>query len=170
VNDLISKTDKPFVIDADGLFALSTPEALQAMTTRKGETVLTPHMGEFSSLTGKPVPEIKANRFEILRSFAKKHRCTVVLKDSTTLISTTEGQLIINTTGNEGLATGGSGDVLAGILGAYLAKGMKPHRAAQLGVYLHGLAADLYKEEHESSTLTPSVLSEMLDQSMLTLR
>ncbi len=170
VNDLISKTDKPFVIDADGLFALSTPEALQAMTTRKGETVLTPHMGEFSSLTGKPVPEIKANRFEILRSFAKKHRCTVVLKDSTTLISTTEGQLIINTTGNEGLATGGSGDVLAGILGAYLAKGMKPHRAAQLGVYLHGLAADLYKEAHESSTLTPSVLSEMLDQSMLTLR
>lgn len=170
VNDLISKTDKPMVIDADGLYALSTPESLQALAKRKGETVLTPHMGEFSRLTGKTVSEIKTNRFEILRTFAKKHRCTVVLKDSTTLISTTQGQLIINTTGNEGLATGGSGDVLAGIIGAYLAKGMEPHRAAQLGVYLHGLAADLYKEEHKSSTLTPSILCEMLDQAMLTIK
>jgi NAD(P)H-hydrate epimerase len=170
VKDLISKTDKPMVIDADGLFALSTPEALEKLSKRKGETVLTPHMGEFSRLTGKSVSEIKANRFEILRTFAKKHHCTVVLKDSTTLISTSQGQLIINTTGNEGLATGGSGDVLAGIIGTYLAKRMDPHRAAQLGVYLHGLAADLYKEEHESSTLTPSILCEMLDKAMLTLK
>jgi NAD(P)H-hydrate epimerase len=170
VNEFLSKTDKPIVIDADGLYALSTPEALQGLATRKGETVLTPHMGEFSRLTGKSIAEIKANRFEILRTFAKKHRCTVVLKDATTLISTTQGQLIINTTGNEGLATGGSGDVLAGIIGAYLAKGMKPHRAAQLGVYLHGLAADIYKKEHESSTFTPSTICEMLDEAMMTLR
>jgi NAD(P)H-hydrate epimerase len=170
VNEFLSKTDKPVVIDADGLYALSTPEALQGLATRKGETVLTPHMGEFSRLTGKSIAEIKANRFEILRTFAKKHRCTVVLKDATTLISTTQGQLIINTTGNEGLATGGSGDVLAGIIGAYLAKGMKPHRAAQLGVYLHGLAADIYKKEHESSTFTPSTICEMLDEAMMTLR
>ena len=170
VNDFISKTDQPLVIDADGLYALSTFEALDKLAKRKGETVLTPHMGEFSRLTGKSVAEIKANRFEILRTFAKKHHCTVVLKDSTTLISTAQGQLIINTTGNEGLATGGSGDVLAGIIGAFLAKGMKPHRAAQLGVYLHGLAADLYKEEHESSTLTPSILCEMLDKAMMTLQ
>ena len=170
VNDFIPKTDQPLVIDADGLYALSTPEALDKLAKRKGETVLTPHMGEFSRLTGKSVAEIKANRFEILRTFAKKHHCTVVLKDSTTLISTAQGQLIINTTGNEGLATGGSGDVLAGIIGAFLDKGMKPHRAAQLGVYLHGLAADLYKEEHESSTLTPSILCEMLDKAMMTLQ
>lgn len=170
VNEFISKTDKPVVIDADGLFALSTNESLDKLAKRKGETVLTPHMGEFSRLTGKSVAEIKANRFEILRTFATKHHCTVVLKDSTTLISTCQGQLIINTTGNEGLATGGSGDVLAGIIGAYLAKGMKPYRATQLGVYLHGLAADLYKKDHDSSTLTPSILCGMLDQALLTLR
>lgn len=169
VRDFVMGTEKPLVIDADGLYAFSSPQALELLAKRGGQTILTPHMGEFSRLTGKTIEQIKANRFEILKHFAQDNGCTVVLKDSTTLISTTEGQLIVNTTGNEGLACGGSGDVLAGIIGAYLAKGLQAHRAAQLAVYLHGLAADLYKEQHNSSTFTPSILCDMLDKALLTL-
>ncbi len=170
VIDFILKTRKPILIDADGLFAFSSPEGLETLAKRGGEIVLTPHMGEFSRLTGKTVTEIKERRFEILRDFAKRHQCTVVLKDATTVICTHEGQIIVNITGNEGLATGGSGDVLSGIIGAFLARGLQGHRAAQLGVYLHGLTADIYKKEHESSTFTPSTICEMLDEAMMTLR
>ncbi|HPF16440.1 MAG TPA: NAD(P)H-hydrate dehydratase [Thermotogota bacterium] len=169
VREFVMNTEKPLVIDADGLFAFSSPQALELLAKRSGRTILTPHMGEFSRLTGKSIEQIKANRFGILKKFAQESGCTVVLKDSTTLIGTSQGQLIVNTTGNEGLACGGSGDVLAGIIGTYLAKGMAPHRAAQLGVYIHGLAADLYKEKHHSSTFTPSILCEMLDTALLTL-
>lgn len=170
VRDFVSKTQKPLLIDADGLFAFSSEEALQVLTKRGEEIVLTPHMGEFSRLTGKSVNEIKERRFDTLREFSERHQCTVVLKDATTTICTQEGQIIVNITGNEGLATGGSGDVLAGIIGAFLARGLPGHRAAQLGVYLHGLTADIYKKEHESSTFTPSTVCEMLDEAMMTLR
>ncbi len=170
IRDFVLKTQKPLLIDADALYAFSSQQALDLLANKAGQTVLTPHMGEFSRLTGLSVDEIKHDRCHILSAFSKRHDCTVVLKDSTTLISTQSGQIIFNTTGNEALATGGSGDVLSGIIGGFLAQGVQAHRAAQLGVYLHGLSADLYKKEHDSATFTPSMISEWLSEAMASIK
>jgi NAD(P)H-hydrate epimerase len=130
----------PWVIDADGLnnLALEIDRLKQAKTA----PVLTPHPGEMARLTGKSTAEVNRDRVEIARSFALEHHCHVILKGARTVIATASGKVFINPTGNPGMASGGMGDALAGILAALLAQGLAPEDAMKLGVYLHGLVGD----------------------------
>ncbi|HZH82833.1 MAG TPA: NAD(P)H-hydrate dehydratase [Phototrophicaceae bacterium] len=130
----------PWVIDADGLnnLALEIDRLKQAKTA----PVLTPHPGEMARLTGKSTAEVNRDRVGIARSFALEHRCHVVLKGARTVISAASGKVFINPTGNPGMASGGMGDALSGILTALLAQGLAPEDAMKLGVYLHGFVGD----------------------------
>lgn len=129
----------PLVIDADGLNILAkTPEYLH---NTKAKVIITPHPGEMARLTGKPIHEILDNLAETAMEFASKYHVICVLKDARTIV--TDGKkLFINNSGNHGMATGGSGDVLTGIICGLLAQGMNAFEAACMGVYVHGLAGD----------------------------
>ncbi len=146
---LYTSVPKHLVVDADGLNLLSkTPEILsQLPSTEAGPVprILTPHPGEFSRLIDRPISEILKNRESLAAEFAAQNGIVLVLKGPATII--TDGdRLAINTTGNSGLATGGSGDVLTGLIAAVWGQGLSAFDAAHFGVYLHGLAADLAAE------------------------
>jgi NAD(P)H-hydrate epimerase len=157
----------PVLIDADGLNALA--QHLDLLHEAKGPVVLTPHPGEMSRLVGRKfgVDEREA----VAREFVECHHVTLVLKGTRTLV-TAPGQAVwINTTGNPGLSTGGSGDTLSGLLGALLAQGLGPLEAARLGVWLHGHAADLVLAERGCEEgLTPTMLSAKLGAALVSLR
>ena len=131
----------PTVIDADGINALSAN--INILSEKKGEVILTPHMGEFSRLTGGSVEEILMDRLGMARKFAVEYGVTLVLKGPGTIIVRPDGKAYINHTGNSGMATGGSGDVLSGIIGAFLARGIPAAESAVAAVYIHGLAGDI---------------------------
>jgi NAD(P)H-hydrate epimerase len=135
----------PMVIDADGLNALFSD--LSVLAKCRGRAVLTPHPGEMARLAGISNSEVQADRIGIAEAFAQKHRCCLVLKGARTVIAEPEGQIHINPTGNPALSSGGSGDVLTGLIGGLLARGWPPAKAAVAGVYLHGLAADRLSED-----------------------
>jgi NAD(P)H-hydrate epimerase len=137
---LLRNLSIPWVIDADGLNNL----ALEADRLRRARTppVLTPHPGEMARLTGKKTSEVNADRVGVARSFAVENHCHVVLKGARTVIATAQGKVFINPTGNPGMASGGMGDVLAGVLTALLGQGMSAEDAMTLGVYLHGYVGD----------------------------
>jgi NAD(P)H-hydrate epimerase len=137
---LLRNLEMPWVIDADGLNTL----ALEVYRLRhaKKPPVLTPHPGEMARLTGKSSASVNADRVGNARSFALENHCHVVLKGARTVIATAEGKVFINPTGNPGMASGGMGDVLAGILAALLGQGFSPEDAMNLGVYLHGFVGD----------------------------
>ena len=138
---LVAKLAKPATLDADGLFAFSgKPDILRDCPA---DLVLTPHLGEFARLTGKPLEEIQVDRMANATAFAKEIGKVVLLKGAPTIIAAPDGRIFINPTGNAGMATGGSGDVLTGVIGALLALGIKGLEAAICGAYLHGLAGDL---------------------------
>ena len=140
VQSLLPKLNKPIVLDADGLNAIAHhPEILR---TRKNITIITPHPGEFSRLTGQKIHEISKDRLNIAQKFATDFHCFVVLKFAPTMV-VDSNQYYQNTTGNPGMATGGSGDVLTGIIAAFLGQGLDAFAACQLGVYIHGKAGDL---------------------------
>ncbi len=152
---LLTQTRVPAVIDADGLNILAkTPELLETLT-REGRTiVLTPHPGEMARLAGMSTKEVQSNRLDIARKFATEHRITLVLKGARTLIAHPNGSVAVNTTGNPGMAKGGSGDLLTGMIAGLLAQ--YPHDAAsavEAGVFLHGLAADLAVRDMNEHTL-----------------
>ena len=129
----------PLVLDADGLNALA--KRLDVLKDNQRPLVLTPHPGEFARLTAASIPEIQARRQECAVRFAEQHKVVVVLKGHGTVV--TDGDRVyINATGNPGMATGGTGDVLAGLIAALIGQGLEAFAAAQLGVYLHGLAGD----------------------------
>jgi ADP-dependent NAD(P)H-hydrate dehydratase len=147
----------PLVLDADGLNALS--KRLDMLKTNKRPLVLTPHPGEFSRLTGTSIPEIQARRHESAVRFAEEHNVVVVLKGHGTVV--TDGdRAYVNSTGNPGMATGGTGDVLAGLIAALLGQGLEVFAAAQLGVYLHGLAGDQARDDLGENSL---IASDLLD-------
>ena len=116
---------------------------LELLKKAKGEILLTPHPGEMARLADKTVVEVNQNRIISARSIAMEHHVIVALKGARTLIARDDGTVFINPTGNPGMATGGTGDVLAGICAALLAQGLSPEDAAITGVYVHGLAGDL---------------------------
>lgn len=142
------------VLDADALNALAGLPKTQTPALPPC-TVLTPHPGEMARLLGCTVAEVQANREKAVRLCAQRFGCVAVLKGSGTLIATPQGQLYKNTTGNPGLARGGSGDVLAGMLAALLAQGLPARDAALCAVYLHGAAADLCAEKTCELTMLP---------------
>jgi hydroxyethylthiazole kinase-like uncharacterized protein yjeF len=151
VRRLVKRLDLPTIIDADGLNALAGhPEVIRQSNA---PLVLTPHPGEFQRLTGSEVPLDIHKRIKAASEFAVEHECTLVLKGSPTLIADEGGRVMLNPTGNEGMATGGSGDVLSGMIGAFLSQGMEPFDAATCGVFLHGLAGDLAAAELTSRVM-----------------
>ena len=139
VTQLLQKATQPLVLDADALNILSENKKLLDYLPKN--SILTPHIKEFDRLVGKSIHSLE--RFEKQQQFSKKHQCIVVLKDAHTCVSDINGNLHFNTTGNPGMATGGSGDVLTGIITGLLAQQYTPKEAALLGVYFHGLAGDL---------------------------
>lgn len=157
VPTLLEQVARPVVLDADGLNALS--RHTEILNRREAPTVLTPHPGEFARLTGLDTKAVQADRRNVALEFARRHRAVLVLKGAGTLV--TDGRrLYTNTTGNPGMATGGSGDVLAGLLGALLAQGVEAFDAAVLGVYLHGRAGDLARDEVGETSL---IATDLLD-------
>jgi NAD(P)H-hydrate epimerase len=152
----LEETDQPVVIDADALNALSAnPQHLQGLSREGSRTVvLTPHPGEMSRLINRPIPEIQANREQVARDFATRYLVTLVLKGARTLIAHPDGSIAVNTSGNPGMAKGGSGDILTGIVAAMLAQFPKQvGDAVNAAVYLHGLAADFAVIEQDEHTL-----------------
>jgi hydroxyethylthiazole kinase-like uncharacterized protein yjeF len=145
VQKIATEIHLPMVIDADGLNALAGH--LDILTSRKPPTIICPHPGEFSRLAGMPIQEIQKDRSKFAREFSNKWKVELVMKGAPSLVATTDGRLLVNTTGNAGMATAGSGDVLTGILAALLCQGVKPPDAAILGTYLHGLAGDIAAEK-----------------------
>jgi len=140
VRQSIAQIAAPIVLDADGLNALAGDTAPLAARAAVGPTVITPHAGEFARLTGGSVSD---DRVAAARRLAADAQCVVVLKGSRTVIAAPDGRAAINTTGGPWLATAGTGDVLAGIVGASLARGMHPFEAAVASTWLHGRAADV---------------------------
>ena len=139
--ELIAKTKTPMVIDADGLNILATkPTALKKSGAR---TVLTPHPGEMARLLGISNAEVQADRIGAARMLAEKTGATVLLKGARTIVAAPDGVIAVNPTGNAGMASGGTGDVLTGIIGALLAQGLKPFDAACAGAWIHGRAGDI---------------------------
>jgi NAD(P)H-hydrate epimerase len=139
--ELITRVSIPLVIDADGITAVaSRPEILKEC---KSPVVLTPHPGEMARLVGSTPQKVQDDRIGVAQSFATQYNCIVVLKGSKTVIATPDERIYINPTGNPGMASGGVGDVLTGIIGGLVAQGLSPLDAALWGVYLHGLAGDL---------------------------
>lgn len=141
VRSLIQRCPLPMVLDADALTALSGhTQILRGQTA--GPLVLTPHPGEMARLANLTVAEVQEDRFNVAREFAMRHQLVLVLKGARTLTASPDGLVNINSSGHAGLASGGMGDVLTGLIGSFLAQGLAALDAATLGVYLHGLAAD----------------------------
>ena len=160
VFEKIIKIEKNLLIDADGLNILS--KNLNLLEEREDfTTILTPHEGEFARLTGLSLDEIKNNRKAVAEEFAKKYKVILVLKGHETIVTDGE-RTYTNRTGNSGMATGGSGDVLTGIISA-LMKNYNLFDAARLGVYIHGLSGDIYARKNSKTSLRARDLIESLD-------
>ncbi len=150
----------PMVIDADALNAIaSDTDILQKNPAAK---ILTPHLGEMARLTGLAKLKIEKSRSEIAAKFAKKFKCTLILKGHQSIVASPNGKIYINKTGNAGMATAGSGDVLTGMIAAFLAQGIDAFTAAHLGVYLHGLAGDLAAKEKTKACLIATDIIEKI--------
>ncbi len=165
--ELVRNSSVPVVLDADGINAFAPPaESLENM--RKQPIVITPHPGEMARLTGKKVSAIQNDRLGTARDFAVKNQCYVILKGFQTIVATPEGEAYINRTGNPGMATGGTGDILAGMVGRFAAGWNREHDDSECpdladflcaAVYLHGLAGDLAAEaEGEESMIATDLL------------
>ena len=140
VQALLSICRVPLVLDADALNEMAEKKELLSLLPK--DTILTPHLGEMSRLTGKSVPEIQKQLFEVAEVFARQYNIVCVLKDEHTVTACPDGTAYLNLSGNHGMATAGSGDVLSGILGSLLAQGMETCMAAPFGVFLHGVSGD----------------------------
>ncbi|MCX8023130.1 MAG: NAD(P)H-hydrate dehydratase [Syntrophorhabdaceae bacterium] len=151
VRKLFLNTEKPFVIDADGINAFQGH--LDEINKAKGKAVFTPHPGELGRLIGLTPKEINEDRIHVGRIFAKKSGIHLVLKGAKTLVFNPEGEVYINPTGNPALAKGGSGDVLTGFIGGLISQGYSPLEASIAGVYLHGYIADRWVEHHSDMDL-----------------
>ena len=159
VRRLVEETPLPLVLDADGVNAFAGEAA--RLTRRGAATVVTPHPMELARLLGVPKEEILADRPAAARRAAEETGAVVVLKGHLTLIADPEGGVGVNPTGNPGMATGGTGDVLTGVVGSLLAQGLDPAQAAQVGVYLHGDAGDRAAARGEAGMIAGDLLDEL---------
>ncbi len=165
VRDLVERATMPVVVDADGLNAfVSDPDRLSGKNDR--DVIITPHPGEMARLIGMSTDEVQANRLDVARNFASAHHVYVVLKGHRTLIATPDEKVFINPTGNPGMATGGTGDVLTGMIAAWLAQLLDAEAACRLAVYLHGLAGDLAEADEGEIAMTSADLAAHLGTAM----
>ncbi len=165
VTALFAELPQPMVVDADALNVLASQKSglskEAGLLKAAGPRILTPHPGEFARLIGRDIATVQSQRAKLAAEFAATHGVIVLLKGQGTVI--TDGDRVaINRTGNSGMATGGSGDVLTGLIAALLAQGMPPFEAAQLGAHLHGLAGDLAAAELSQPGLIASDLPRYL--------
>lgn len=151
VEFVLQNAKQPVLIDADGINAVANDKNL----FKKYNTpiVITPHPGEISRLTGKSIAEIQSRRVDIARNYAEEWGITIVLKGNRTVVATPEGEVYLNVNGNPGMATAGSGDVLSGIITAFLAQGLKTTDAAIAGVYIHGRSGDIMARQKGQRSL-----------------
>lgn len=156
----LGKRVDTLIIDADGLYHLKNH--LHLLKNAAKEVILTPHMGEMSNLTGLSAAEITENRVEIAEKFAKEYGVTLVLKGAYTVVAKKNGVTYINTTGNPGMAKGGSGDVLSGIIGGLAAQGTE--EAAKCGVYLHGKCGDMAAKAEGERSMTAETLVNFISE------
>ena len=148
------------MVDADGLNILAADPTIFEQID--APLVLTPHPGEMARLTGKTVPEVQADRIGMARQLAENRGAVVALKGARTVIAAPDGGVFVNPTGNPGMGTGGTGDVLTGIIGGLLAQGVDPLDATLLGVFVHGLAGDRAAEHVGQPGLVASDLIQEL--------
>ncbi len=168
VRELVDKSDGPLVLDADALNAFADePAALMGRDGR--DLIITPHPGEMARLVGCSVDDLQADRLGMARDFAKAQKLFVVLKGYRTLVATPDGKIFVNPTGCPGMATGGTGDVLAGMLGAWLAQLLDAEAACRLAVYLHGAAGELADADNGEVSMTAGDLVEHIGDAVLEL-
>jgi ADP-dependent NAD(P)H-hydrate dehydratase / NAD(P)H-hydrate epimerase len=168
VTTFVDRATMPLVIDADGLNAFTqNPDRL---TGREGrDVIITPHPGEMARLLGMTTDEVQASRMEIARNFAVAHHVYVVLKGHRTLVATPDERIFVNPTGNPGMATGGTGDVLTGMIAAWLAQLLDAEAACKLAVYLHGMAGDLAEADEGEVAMTSIDLAGHIGDAILEL-
>ena len=167
VQSVITNCEKPLVIDADALNCIcNKPEILKNL---KAPAIITPHPGEMARLLHSTPKTVNSNRENTAIDFAKKFGVVTVLKGAGTIIAAPDGEVYINHTGNSGMATGGSGDVLSGIIGSLLAQGAAPINAAAAGVFLHGTIGDLAAEKLGKISMLPTDMIDMIPTAYLKL-
>jgi hydroxyethylthiazole kinase-like uncharacterized protein yjeF len=159
LQELLPSVKIPLVIDADAVNCLAECGGLK--TLKNPDVILTPHPKEMSRISGLSTSEIQANRIESATRFAGENKLTLVLKGARTLIAFPDGSAVINPTGNPGMATAGSGDVLTGVIAGLIGQGLNTRSAIIAGVYLHGLAGDIYA--HEKGSETSLIAGDLLD-------
>ena len=157
---IIKNSEIPMVLDADGINILS--QDINIIRERKAPLIISPHPKEMSRLTGLSVLEIENNRIKAAADFAEKYKVTVILKGANTVVACSDGEIFINTTGNSGMASGGSGDVLSGIIVSLLAQGYSEKDAAVTAVYIHGLAGDFAAKRFTKRSMIASDIIEEL--------
>lgn len=162
INSFIENCTKPLVLDADALNCVA--KNTDILKKAKAPIIITPHPGEMARLVKSTPKAVNENRAEIAADFAKEYGVVTVLKGSGTIIASPEGRVMINRTGNSGMATGGSGDVLAGMTGSLLAQGANVFNAASAAVYLHGLSGDLAAEKLGRISMLPTDLIDEIPQ------
>ena len=164
VRQLLPKITKPLVLDADGLNAVA--EEVHALKKLLLPIILTPHPGEMGRLVRLSPEDVQRDRERIAVEFAKTYRVIVVLKGHHTVVASFDGSVYVNDTGNPGMASGGCGDVLTGMIAGLLGQKLSLWDAARLGVYLHGLAGDLAAAEHGEIGLIASDLADRIPQAI----
>jgi NAD(P)H-hydrate epimerase len=164
VKELTAAIKTPLLIDGDGLTAIA--ENTEILRGRRAATILTPHLGEMARLTGKSAAEISDNKIAVLRETAEKLKATIILKGAHSLVGTSDGSIYINLSGNAGMATAGSGDVLTGCIAAMYGMGLKPDEAVRKGVFLHGYAGDLAAAKKGVDGITAEDIMNCLPQAL----
>jgi len=160
VCDLVTRFAGPILLDADGIAAFK--DSVSELRSAKAPVLITPHPGEFGELVGRSPEDVDADRIDVAGSFAREFGLTLLLKGRPTAIGLPDGTVYLNPTGNTGLATGGSGDALTGLIAGFVAGGATLEDAAILGAYVHGWAAEVYARDRAERSLTPSDLIELL--------
>lgn len=154
---VIRNSEVPVILDADGINCLK--DNIDILDAAKAPVILTPHPKEMSRIAGVSVEDIQENRGAVVKSFTKAKNCVLVLKGASTLVGSSEyDDMFVNTTGNPGMATGGCGDILSGIIGSFIAQGVDPFRSAVAAVNIHGMAGDKVSEKYSMMGNTPTLI------------
>lgn len=170
LDTVLMSENMPLVIDADGINLISNSGYLREELRDKAQNdpvILTPHLMEMSRFTGRSIAEIKQDMQGIAAKYAADYQVVIALKDARTVTVAPDGRAVLNTTGNNGMSTAGSGDVLAGIVASFLAQGLDAFDAAALGVYIHGAAGDAAAEKYGVRGMKAMDIAEALPEVLL---